>query len=150
MRIALASDHAGFDLKAVLVPWLREQGHDPLDLGSHTPDRVDYPDYGYRLAHALEHGEAEFGIAICGSGIGIAIAANRNPHVRCAQAPEPVSAALARRHNNANAIALAARLIGEDMAKACVTAFLTAEFEGGRHTARVAKLDHPPAEETAA
>lgn len=145
MRIALASDHAGFDLKSALVTWLREEGHDPLDLGTHSADRVDYPDYGYRLGRALETGEAALGIAICGSGIGIAIAANRNPHVRCAQVAEPVSAALARRHNDANAIALGARLIGEDMARACVTAFLTAGFEGGRHAARVAKLSEPHA-----
>ena len=145
MRIALASDHAGFDLKAVLVGWLKEQGHDPLDLGTHSADRVDYPDFGFRLGRAIEGGEATFGIAICGSGIGIAIAANRNPHVRCAQVAEPVSAALARQHNDCNAIALGARLIGEDMAKACVTAFLTAEFQGGRHAARVAKLSEPQA-----
>lgn len=143
MRIALASDHAGFDLKQVLVAWLTQEGHDPLDLGTHSAERVDYPDYGFALGRALEQGEAEFGIAICGSGIGIAIAANRNPHVRCAQVAEPLSAALARQHNDANAIALGARLIGEDMAKACVTAFLGAAFEGGRHTHRVAKLSEP-------
>lgn len=145
MLIALASDHAGFDLKQVLVAWLKDEGHEPLDLGTHSTDRVDYPDFGYRLGRALEAGDAQFGIAICGSGIGIAIAANRNPHVRCAQVAEPVSAALARQHNDANAIALGARLIGEDMAKACVTAFLTADFQNGRHTARVAKLSEPQA-----
>lgn len=143
MRIALSSDHAGFDLKQVLVAWLQEEGHDVLDLGTHSNERVDYPDFGYRLAKALAAGDARFGIAICGSGIGIAIAANRNPHVRCAQVAEPVSAALAREHNDANAIALGARLIGEDMAKACVTAFLGAEFQNGRHTHRVEKLSHP-------
>ncbi len=145
MRIALASDHAGFDLKAVLVEWLKAEGHDPLDLGTDSDARVDYPDFGYRLGKAIAAGDAPFGIAICGSGIGIAIAANRNPHVRCAQVAEPVSAALARRHNDCNAIALGARLIGEDMAKACITAFLTASFEGGRHTGRVAKLSEQPA-----
>ena len=145
MQIALASDHAGFDLKAALVAWLRDEGHEPLDLGTHSADRVDYPDFGYRLARALEQGDAPLGIAICGSGIGIAIAANRNPHVRCAQVAEPVSAALARQHNDCNAIALGARLIGEDMAKACVTAFLTAEFQHGRHTGRVAKLSETAA-----
>ena len=142
-RIALSSDHAGFDLKTVLIDWLREEGYDALDLGTNSAASVDYPDFGYRLANALEQGDAEFGIAICGSGIGIAIAANRNLHVRCAQVAEPVSAALARRHNDANAIALGARLIGVDMAKACVTAFLTTPFEGGRHTHRVDKLAHP-------
>lgn len=145
MRIALASDHAGFAMKAMLVAWLGEQGHVPLDLGTHSDARVDYPDYGYRLGRALVAGEAAFGIAICGSGIGIAIAANRLSGVRCAQVSEPVSAALARQHNDCNAIALGARLIGDDMAQACVTAFLAAEFQGGRHTARVAKLSDPPA-----
>lgn len=145
MRIALAADHAGFDLKTALIAWLKEQGHDPLDLGTDSKARVDYPDFGYRLGRAVAAGEARFGIAICGSGIGIAIAANRLTGVRCAQVAEPVSAALARQHNDCNAIALGARLIGEDMAKACVTAFLSAEFQGGRHTPRVAKLSEVPA-----
>lgn len=143
MRIALSSDHAGFALKQVLVAWLGEEGHEVLDLGPDSDARVDYPDFGYKLGHALAAGDAELGIAICGSGIGIAIAANRNPAVRCAQVAEPLSAALARSHNDANAIALGARLIGEDMAKACVTAFLTGTFAGGRHTGRVAKLSEP-------
>lgn len=143
MRIALSSDHAGFELKSVLIAWLQEQGHDTLDLGTNSTESVDYPDFGYRLARALEQGDAKFGVAICGSGIGIAIAANRSAAVRCAQIAEPVSAALARQHNDCNAIALGARLIGTDMAKACVTAFLGADFLGGRHTHRVEKLTHP-------
>lgn len=143
MRIAIASDHAGFALKSVLASWLREQGHDVLDLGTDSSANVDYPDYGYALGRALADGRVDRGIAICGSGIGIAIAANRIREVRCAQTPEPVSARLAREHNAANAIALASRLIGEDMAKECVTAFLDAEFQGGRHSGRVDKLLHP-------
>lgn len=142
-RIAIASDHAAFGLKDILAGWLRESGHDVQDLGTHGPDRVDYPDYGYRLARAIADGYAEFGVAICGSGIGISIAVNREPACRCALVSEPVSAGLARQHNDANVIALGARLIGEDMAKACVTAFLTASYEGGRHDQRVAKLSHP-------
>lgn len=145
--IALSADHAGFELKSILIEWLREQGYETIDLGTDSTASVDYPDFGYRLAQALEKGDAPFGITICGSGIGIAIAANRNPHVRCAQVAEPVSAMLARKHNNANAIALGARLIGVDMAKACVTAFLETSFEGGRHIHRVDKLAHPPADE---
>ena len=140
MRIALSADHAGYDLKDVLVQWLRETGHEVLDLGTNGPASVDYPDFGARLARALASGDAERGITICGSGIGIAIAANRNPGCRCAQVNEPLSASLARTHNDANAIALGARLIGVDMAKACVTAFLTTEFEGGRHQRRVDML----------
>ena len=144
MRIALASDHAAVAMKAELVAWLRELGHDPLDLGTDAEASVDYPDYGFVLADALAHGEAERGIALCGSGIGIAIAMNRNPAVRCAQVAEPLSARLAREHNDANAIALGARLIGIEMAKACVAAFLAGEFAGGRHAGRVEKLAHPP------
>ena len=140
MRIALSADHAGYDLKDILVAWLKEGGHEVLDLGTNGPASVDYPDFGARLARALACGDAERGIAICGSGIGIAIAANRNPGCRCAQVNEPLSAALARTHNDANAIALGARLIGVDMAKACVTAFLTTDFEGGRHQRRVDML----------
>ena len=140
MRIALSADHAGFELKDVLAAWLREIGHEVLDLGTNGPASVDYPDFGARLGRAVASGDAERGIAICGSGIGIAIAANRNPGCRCAQVNEPLSASLARTHNDANAIALGARLIGVDMAKACVTAFLTTEFEGGRHQRRVDML----------
>ena len=140
MRIALSADHAGYDLKDILVAWLKEGGHDVLDLGTNGPESVDYPDFGARLGRAVASGDAERGIAICGSGIGIAIAANRNPGCRCAQVNEPLSASLARTHNDANAIALGARLIGVDMAKACVTAFLSTHFEGGRHQRRVDML----------
>jgi ribose 5-phosphate isomerase B len=147
MRIAIASDHAAFDLKAVLAPWLRDAGHDVIDLGPASADRVDYPDFGYALAAAVATGSAERGVALCGSGIGISIAVNRNPAVRCALVGEPLSAALAREHNDANVIALGARLTGEDMAKACITAFLTTDFAGGRHSGRVDKLSHPQFEE---
>ena len=147
MRIALSADHAGVELKDALAAWLGEAGHDLLDLGTHGAASVDYPDYGAHLARALGEGKAERGIAICGSGIGIAIAANRNPACRCAQVNEPVSAAFARSHNDANAIALGARLIGVEMAKACVTAFLTTEFEGGRHQRRVDMLSHPASQQ---
>ena len=143
MLIAIASDHAGFALKGDLVPFLREAGHDVLDLGPDSDASVDYPAYGARLAAAIADGKATHGIAICGSGIGIAIAANRNPACRCAQVSEPVSAGFARSHNDANAIALGARLIGIEMAKACVTAFLTTQFEGGRHQHRVDMLINP-------
>ena len=143
MRIAIASDHAGFDMKTDLADWLRAEGHVVLDLGPDNADRVDYPDFGYRLASAIAAGDAEYGVAICGSGIGISIAVNRNPACRCALVSEPLSASLAREHNNANVVALGARLIGPDMAKACVTAFLSTDFAGGRHTGRVDKLSHP-------
>ena len=140
MRIALAADHAGYVMKDELAAWLREAGHDVLDLGTNGPESVDYPEYGARLARAVGSGEAERGIAVCGSGIGIAIAINRFAECRCGQVNEPLSAELARTHNDANAIALGARLIGSDMAKACVTAFLGTDFAGGRHQRRVDQL----------
>src|SRR3954467_2232942 len=117
-RIAIASDHAAFVMKSELVDWLREAGHEVLDLGTASTDSVDYPDYGYRLAGAIERGEADMAVALCGSGIGISIAVNRNPAARCALVSEPLSASLARQHNDANVIALGARLIGVEMARA--------------------------------
>ncbi|MET0370969.1 MAG: ribose 5-phosphate isomerase B [Sphingobium sp.] len=143
MKIAIASDHAAVDLKATLAAWLRDEGHDVDDLGPATADRVDYPDFGYKLAAAVASGTATYGIALCGSGIGISIAVNRNPACRAALVSEPLSAALAREHNDANVIAMGARLTGEDMAKACVTAFITTGFGGGRHAGRVEKLSNP-------
>ena len=140
MRIALAADHAGYGLKDELAAWLREQGHDVADLGTHGPDSVDYPLFGRKLGEAVASGEAERGIAVCGSGIGISIAVNREPKCRCARVDDPLSARLAREHNDANVLALGARLIGGDMAKACVLAFLETPFAGGRHQRRVSQL----------
>ena len=143
MRIAIASDHAGFDLKTELRDYLIGLGHEVADLGPATADRVDYPDFGYKLADVVADGTAEFGVALCGSGIGISIAVNRHPALRCALVSEPYSAVLACEHNDANAIAMGARLIAPDMAKACLDAFLAAQFAGGRHAGRVDKLSHP-------
>lgn len=148
MRIAIASDHAAYELKALLAEWLRAEGHEVADLGTNGPESVDYPDYGYRLAAAIADGSAEKGVALCGSGIGISISVNRNPAARCALVSEPLSAKLAREHNDANVIAMGARLTGIDMAKACVTAFLTTDFAGDRHARRVDKLSNPPQLET--
>jgi len=143
MRIALSADHAGFAMKDQLATWLIAEGHEVIDLGTNRGDSVDYPRFGALLAEALADGRADRGVTVCGSGIGIAIAANRNPACRCAQVNEPLSAELARTHNDANAIALGARLIGLDMAKACVTAFLATDFAGGRHQHRVDMLNTP-------
>ena len=149
MRIAIASDHAAIELKSTLREWLLEAGHEVADLGPETGKSVDYPDYGYDLAAVVAEGTAEFGVALCGSGIGISIAVNRNPGVRCALVSEPLSAALAREHNDANVIAMGARTIGPDMARACLAAFLDATYAGAddpdsRHRRRVAKLGTPP------
>jgi ribose 5-phosphate isomerase B len=143
MRIAIASDHAALELKATLVAFLSDAGHDVTDLGPNDGASVDYPDYGYKLADAVASGAAERGVALCGSGIGISIAVNRNPACRCALVSEPLSAALSREHNDANVIAMGARLTGSDMAKACLDAFLTTPFGGERHVRRVEKLSNP-------
>lgn len=148
MRIAIASDHAAYELKALLADWLRAEGHDVEDLGTNGPDSVDYPDFGYALGEAMAAGRAERGVALCGSGIGISISVNRNPAARCALVSEPLSAKLSREHNDANVIAMGARLTGIDMAKACLTAFLTTDFAGDRHARRVDKLSNPPQLET--
>jgi len=142
MKIAIAADHAGYEEKEKLKKTLDDLGVEYDDFGTVSTDSVDYPDFGYALGRAVANGSADFGIALCGSGVGISIAVNRNPAARCALVNEPVSAKLARQHNNANVIALGARLVGEDMAKACVHAFLEANYEGGRHERRVAKLSH--------
>ncbi len=144
MHIAIASDHAARALKAALGEWLRASGHQVDDLGTDGDVSVDYPDFGYKLAAHLAAGRAERGVALCGTGIGISIAVNRHPGMRCALVSEPLSAALAREHNDANVIAMGARIIGIEMAKACLTAFLATEFGGGRHAPRVSKLGHPP------
>ncbi len=143
MRIAIASDHAAFDMKAMLAAYLRDAGHEVVDLGPADTTSVDYPDFGYRLARAIADGEAKRGVALCGSGIGISIAVNRNPACRCALVSEPLSAALAREHNDANVIAMGARVIGAEMAKACLDTFMKTAFGGDRHARRVAKLSNP-------
>jgi ribose 5-phosphate isomerase B len=144
MRLAIASDHAAFALKAELVGWLRAAGHDVSDLGPDSEVSVDYPDYGYALAAHIAAGKADLGIALCGSGIGISIAVNRHPACRAALVSEPLSAKLAREHNDANVLALGARLTGSDMARACIEVFLNTPFADDRHARRVGKLSHPP------
>ena len=143
MRIAIASDHAAWELKSALAEWLRGEGHEVLDLGTDGPASVDYPDFGLALGKAIAENQAERGIALCGSGIGISIAVNRVRQARCALVSEPLSARLAREHNDANVIAMGARLIGPEMAKACITEFLATGFGGDRHQHRVDKLTNP-------
>lgn len=138
--IAIASDHAGFDLKEDLKNDLQARGFDVLDLGCHDLQSVDYPDYGRAIGEAIGAGKAKRGVVVCGSGIGISIAANRNPAVRAALVQTGLAARLARQHNDANVLALGARLIGVETAKDCLEEFLNTEFEGGRHQRRVDKL----------
>ncbi len=142
-RIAIVSDHAAFDMKADLAEWLRDAGHEVVDLGTTSADSVDYPDYGYRLADAIASGRADKGVALCGSGVGISISVNRHPACRCALVSESLSARLAREHNDANVIAMGARLIGVEQARECVSVFLATPFAGGRHQRRVDKLTNP-------
>ncbi len=142
-RIAIASDHAAIEMKAALAEHMRSLGHEVVDLGPATADSVDYPDYGYKLADAIASGDVDKGVALCGSGIGISIAINRHPAARAALVSEPLSARLAREHNDANVIAMGARIIGTEMAKDCVNAFLTTNFGGDRHNRRVEKLSNP-------
>lgn len=138
--IAIASDHAGYELKALLVEELGGQGYEVLDLGTQGPDSVDYPDFGHALAQAIEEGRARRGVVVCGTGIGISIAVNRHGGVRAALCHDETSARLARQHNDANVLALGARMIGSEVARNCLRVFLETEFEGGRHVGRVAKL----------
>ena len=146
MRIAIASDHAALEMKAALVDWLQQAGHEVTDLGPMTADSVDYPDYGYKLASEVASGGVERGVALCGSGIGISMAVNRHPACRCALVSEGLSAKLAREHNDANVLAMGARLVGIEIAKDCLDVFLKTEFGGDRHQRRVDKLSAPSIE----
>ena len=138
--VAISSDHAGYEMKVALIKELRSLGHDVLDLGCDGLESVDYPDFGKVVAEAVADGRAERGVIVCGTGIGISIAANRNLQVRAALCHDETSTRLAREHNDVNVLALGARLIGSEVAKACLRVFLATEFAGGRHAARVAKL----------
>jgi ribose 5-phosphate isomerase B len=148
-RIAIVSDHAAFDMKVQLIEHLRADGYEVLDLGTTSTDSVDYPDYGYRIARAIADGEVERGIALCGSGIGISIAVNRHPRCRCARVSDGLSARLAREHNDANVLAMGARLLGIETARDCVDQFLGTPFAGGRHQRRIDKLSKPAFEPSA-
>ena len=138
--IAVASDHAGFDLKEILKSDLQQAGYAVLDLGTNSTASVDYPDFGRAMAETIAAGTVEKGVIVCGTGIGISIAANRNPKVRAALVHDVTSARLTREHNDANVIAFGGRLIGTEVAREALKVFLKTPFEGGRHANRVAKL----------
>jgi len=138
--IALASDHGGYDLKLLLKSLLLASGYEVLDLGCDGPESVDYPDFADAMALAIKDNRAGRGVLLCGSGIGISIAANRHRHIRAALVHDRLTAELGRRHNDANIIVMGGRVIGPDVAKDCLTAFLTTDFEGGRHQRRIDKM----------
>lgn len=140
MTIAIASDHAGFNLKQLLIQKLREQDILTKDFGTHSTDSMDYPDVAHPLAHAVEIGEYSMGILICGSANGVAITANKHEGIRAAICWTKELAQLARQHNNANVLCLPARFISEELALQITNAFLTTDFEGGRHQTRVEKI----------
>lgn len=140
MKLGFGSDHAGFKLKEILKEYMDKLGYECVDYGTYSEERVDYPDFGEKVGLAVTNKEIDFGILVCGSGIGISIVANKVKGVRAALCSDPYSAKLARLHNDANVVAVGARLIGEDMAKKIVENFVTGEFEGGRHCGRIDKI----------
>jgi ribose 5-phosphate isomerase B len=141
MKIAIASDHAGYELKQKLLPFLTEFGHEIQDFGPDTADfSVDYPDFASHVAKAIQTKQADLGVVICGTGIGMSIAANKHQGIRCALCHDCYTARVTREHNDSNMIALGARVIGEDLAKEIMKAFLAADFEGGRHQQRIDKM----------
>ncbi|MBQ4381287.1 MAG: ribose 5-phosphate isomerase B [Oscillospiraceae bacterium] len=137
MKIAVAADHGGFDLKEIIKRHLENRGVEILDLGTYSHESVHYPVFGARCAHAVADGECDFGIVVCTTGIGISITANKIPGIRCALCSDVLSAELTRRHNNANMLALGGAIVGPGLALRIVDAFLSASFEGGRHQIRV-------------
>ncbi|MBI5198120.1 MAG: ribose 5-phosphate isomerase B [Nitrospirae bacterium] len=152
MKIAIASDHAGLDLKTRIVDLLRKEGAEIVDFGVDNHDSVDYPDYGTRVAEAVSSGLSERGILICGTGIGMSIVANKFPRVRAALCHNVYTARMSRMHNDANVLVLAGRVLEEELALVMVDTWLKAVFEGGRHERRLDKITelekglHPPAE----
>lgn len=140
MTIYLGSDHGGFELKEALKAYLADEAHLVIDQGTYSLDSVDYPDYAQAVGEAVLADEGSLGIVICGTGIGISIAANKLKGIRAALCSEEFSARMARRHNNANVLALGGRTTGVELAKSIVDAFLSAEFEGDRHARRVEKI----------
>jgi ribose 5-phosphate isomerase B len=140
MRVAVASDHAGYALKTELLGWLTELGHEAVDFGTDGPEPVDYPDVIAPAARAVASGACQLGVVLGGSGTGEQIVANKVRGIRCVQATDPVTARLAREHNDANVLAMGARIVGPVLAQACLEAFLAGHFEGGRHARRVEKI----------
>ena len=146
MKIAIGSDHAGYDYRQMLKEHLLSQGHEVVDVGCPDKSKCDYPVYGRKVAFEVQSGRCEMGVAVCGTGFGISLAANRLAGIRCVNCTDALTAKMSRLHNNANMIAVGARVVGEDTAKLLVDTFLATEHEGGRHARRVALIDSLPME----
>lgn len=140
MTIAIAADHGGFELKDILIDYLAGKGHSIINLGTDSPESVDYPDYARACCDEVLSKRADFGILVCGTGVGISIAANKIDGIRCGLCPSKEIAALVKQHNNANVIALGGRFTSSEEGKAIVDSYMSAEFEGGRHQQRVDKI----------
>lgn len=141
MKIALGSDHGGFNLKNLIIDHLKNKGIEHEDLGCYSTDSCDYPVFGKKVAEAVKRGEFDFGIIVCGTGIGISIAANKIPGIRAAHCTDSFTARATRQHNNSNVLALGERITGPSIALDIVDAFLSTEFEGGRHEKRVSMIE---------
>ena len=141
MKIVMGSDHVGYALKLEIAEMLKSSGHQIEDVGAFSGERADYPIFGHMAAEKIVSGEAERAILVCGTGFGISLAANRMPGVRCVNCSDTYTALLSRQHNNSNALALGARVIGSELAKMIVEIWINAEFEGGRHAERVNMID---------
>ena len=146
MKVFIGADHAGFALKGLVASALGEAAIEVVDVGTDSPDSVDYPVYAYRVAHAVGGGQADRGILVCGSGIGMCIVANRVPGVRAVHGHEPFEARVSRRHNDSNILCLGSRFIGVDLALEIVREWIKEPFEGGRHKRRIDLIDNPKAE----
>ena len=140
MKIAICSDHGGYELKTTLIPYIESMGHEVCDMGCYSGESVDYPDFAFPMAQAVASGAFERGIAICGTGIGVSICCNKVAGIRCALCGDVLSAELTRRHNDSNVLAMGGRIIGVETAKAIVKVWLCTKFEGGRHIARLEKI----------
>ncbi|HEY8384851.1 MAG TPA: ribose 5-phosphate isomerase B [Porticoccaceae bacterium] len=140
LRIAIGSDHVGFPLKTEIRQYLEQLSIDCVDFGTHSTDRTDYPLYAERVARAVTDGTCDRGILICGTGVGMSIAANKVPGIRAVVCSEPYSAKLSREHNNTNVLCLGARVIGSELAKMVVDAWLNAQYHGGRHQRRLDQI----------
>lgn len=140
MKIAICSDHGGFELKMRLIPFIESMGHEVSDFGCYSEASVDYPDFAFPMAEAVARGEFERGVAICGTGIGVSICCNKVKGIRCALCGDMLSAELTRRHNDSNVLAMGGRIIGVETAKAIVNAWLATGFDGGRHAGRIGKI----------